>query len=194
GPVDLVPDGADHREARGEDGLGDALLVEGPQVFQTAAAAADDQQVNAADAVEPADGLGDFQAGPVALHRHRADPDFCGRPSPPQDLQHVAHRRPGRAGDQHHTAGEARQFLLPLRVEVAANRELFLELPERQLQRADALGLQLLDLQLVLAARHVHAEPAAGDHLHAVAQVELQPQVDAAIDYGLELGFCVFEG
>ena len=59
--------------------LGDALLVERPQVFEAAAAPADDHHVRgrpAAEPIEQANGRGDLLGGAVALDAHRADPDF----------------------------------------------------------------------------------------------------------------------
>ncbi len=198
-----MADAGHHGDARGVDRFRDALLVERPQVLQAAAAAPDDDDVNEprvgllladAEAVQQAEGGGDLLGGALALDADGTDPHFRRRPAPAQDLEHVAHRRPGAAGDQADAAREARQRALAARVEPAADRELLLELAEGQLQRADALGLHFLDEQLVLAAGGVDAEPAAGDDFQAVAQVELHAQGEAAVEGDLERRFLVLEG
>src|SRR5207253_2116149 len=61
------------------------------------------------------------------------------------------------------------------------------------LKRTDALRLDLLDLQLILAARHVDDDPASNNDLHAVLQIEPQPKRDAAIDDGVKLAAGVLE-
>jgi hypothetical protein len=107
------------------------------------------------------------------LDTHGANPDFRGRPAPRQDLKYVAYRRAGRTGQQGHAAGKPGRLALALRLEVAEYRQFFFELTKCQFERADPLGLNFLNLQLVLAAGFVDREPAAGYDLHAVAQVEL---------------------
>ncbi len=48
GEVGLMADGGDHGQARGGDGAGDALRVEGGQIFKRAAAAGEDDDVDQA--------------------------------------------------------------------------------------------------------------------------------------------------
>ena len=198
GQVVFVADAADDGDARGEDGLGDRLLVEGPEVFEAAAAAADDHHIDDGSArrvqlVDAANGVGDVLRRPVALHLDRADPHFGGRPAARQDLQHVAHGGAGGAGDQHDAARDARQLLLAGRIEEALSEQLLLELAEGEFQRADALGLHFLNLQLVIAARQIDREPAADDDAHSVLQVETHAQADAAPDHGPQGSFFVFQ-
>jgi hypothetical protein len=80
--VGLMADAADHRQRTGADRTRHDLVVEGPQVFDAAAAATDDQQFAVASLAGNANGLGDLCGGAVALHRRRVNDD----------------RRPGRRG------------------------------------------------------------------------------------------------
>src|SRR6185437_1707358 len=64
---------------------------------------------------------------------------------------------------------------------------------KRQLKRPDTLGLNLLDEQLILAARHVQCESAARDDTHAVAQVEPHAQSDGSIKDRLQRRLIVLE-
>ena len=80
--------------------------------------------------------------------------------------------RPGRAGDDGHPPHEARQRPLAPRVEEPFAGELFPQLPQGQFQGPDALGLDLVDDQLIAAARGVDVEVSLADHFQAVAQIE----------------------
>src|SRR5439155_26029103 len=129
---------------------------------------------------EPGDGVGNLRGRAVPLHWEGPNPDLRGRRAPIEDLEHVADRGAGAAGDQDEAAREAWQLLLAAWIGVPPGRQFLLQLTERQFERTDALGLDFLDLQLVFAARHVDDEAALRDHLQAVLQVEAQPQGDPA--------------
>ena len=60
-------------------------------------------------------------------------------------------------------------------VEKPLGVEALLELLERQLQRAHSRRLDVLDVNLVLAARLVHADRSAHDQLQSVLGPEFQP-------------------
>ena len=76
------PTAGDYRDAAGGDGADDDFLVKGHQVFQTAAAAGDDQYVGAGriaalgHCVKAGDGRGDAFGGALALHGARAKPGW----------------------------------------------------------------------------------------------------------------------
>ena len=73
-------------------------------------------------------------------------------------------------------------------VEEALGLEPPLELLEGELERAQALGLEQLDHQLVLPARGVHVEAAEGQHLHAVLGLEAHAAAAPAEEHAAELG------
>src|SRR5262249_48171800 len=122
-----------------------------------------------------------------------ADADFAVRPAPREYFQHVADGGPGRTGHQSDALRKGRQRLLAARIEVSELRKLFLELPQRQFSSAQSLGLQLLDQQLILAARRIDAEPATDDDFEAVVRLEANTLGRAPIDDGTKLGFRVLQ-
>ncbi len=75
--VGFMPHRGDHRDAGGGHRAGQGFIVEGPQVFQRAAAAADDQCIGPAMPVGRADGRADRGRRLGALHGDRVKPDFA---------------------------------------------------------------------------------------------------------------------
>ena len=67
------------------------------------------------------------------------------------------------------------QGTLACRVEHALGRKLGLQFLERTPQRAFAGFLHVVEHQLVLAASLVQRQPAAREHVQALARNELQP-------------------
>ena len=63
-----MADTGNYGDAAGEDGAGDLLGVETPEVFQGAAPSGDDDDVDDTLIVERTDGLGDLFGGEVALN------------------------------------------------------------------------------------------------------------------------------
>src|SRR5207245_2687827 len=94
GYIYFMSNGTDDRDVRGVDSLGDAFLIEGPEVFQAAAASANDHNVHreaaaGVQAVQAVDRPRDLLGGAVALDTHGAQ-DHLGRgPAAAQNLQHV---------------------------------------------------------------------------------------------------------
>ena len=73
GEVGLVADGGDDGKLGVEDGLGEELGVERCEVFERAAAAGNDDDVDGARAVEVCDAGGDFRGSPFALDECRVE-------------------------------------------------------------------------------------------------------------------------
>ena len=159
---------------RGRDRAGHELLVERPEILDRAAAAPDDDDVDARDLARsraaPAHDLG---GRAVPLDARRPDHQVRVRMAAAQHLDDVAQRR---AVERRHDADLARQRgqrPLARRVEEPFGLQLLLQLLERQLQRAEPVRLQVLADDLVLALRLVDAEPAARDDVQAVLGLEL---------------------
>ncbi len=101
--IDLMSDGRDHGNAGGGDGTGHYLFVEGPEVFQTAAAAGDDnhlapwelRQNGLADGVEALNAEGDLGRSAGALDTGPADQDIEVGKAPFENPQDVAQRGSG---------------------------------------------------------------------------------------------------
>ncbi len=116
-------------------------------------------------------------------------------PAPPaaEHFEKIADRRPRRAGDHGDSPRERRQPPLASGVEEPFPGQLIAELTQRQFQRPHALGLNLLDDELVLAVRRIDVDPSAADHFQPVGQVEPHPRQRAPPDHGRQLGLGVFE-
>ena len=103
--VGLVADGADDRNPRREDRIGNQLLVERPEVFQAAAAAADDQGVRdkvtvGVGADSEAESRPRFQRPPSPCTRTGTTTTAATGQRRLSSFEHVADGRPGRARDQ----------------------------------------------------------------------------------------------
>ena len=192
--VDFVADGGDGRNPRRGDRPHDGFFVERPQVFQAAAAAADDEHIGRGlSRFASADAGDDFRRRTVALHAGRDDQHVDAAPAPPQHFEKVAHRRAGRTGDKRDPPRKRRQAALAGRIEQPFGGQLFAELAQCELERTDALRLELVDDQLVAAARRIHVEVAAAEDVEPVGQFELELRRRAAPHHGADLGQVVLE-
>ena len=81
--------------ARGDDGAGDSFFIEGPQVFQRAAAASHDDEVGPIGSAEVFEAGADLLAGAFALHEGGENANVQSREAALEDLQHVANHGAG---------------------------------------------------------------------------------------------------
>ena len=153
--VGLVADRRNHRHRHSRDGARDDLLVEGPQVFNRSAPPTDDHDLHARDARDLAQGARNVRRRVLALHTRRADYEVRVPVAAPQDLDDVANRRAVERGHDADLAGQRGQRTLARRVEQPLVLQPLLQLIERELQRAEAVGLEVLADQLILALRLV---------------------------------------
>jgi hypothetical protein len=98
GEIGFMADAGDDGDRRGVDGAGNAFFIEGPEVFDAAAAATDDDRVAIALA-SLFDGVGNFGAGTFTLDGRGKQRDRNVRCAPVQRGQHIAQRSGLRAGD-----------------------------------------------------------------------------------------------
>ena len=120
GRVGLVADRRDDRHAAGVDCLGDHELVEAPEVLHRAAAAGEEERIDAEAGVrlrEVADHRRDLCCCGVALHTHVADQHVYGGTAIAHGAQHILQRGPRRAGYDRDSAWECWQCLLRGRIE-----------------------------------------------------------------------------
>ena len=172
GDVGLVAHGGNHRHGAGGDGARHGLFVEGPEIFQRAAAAAHDDQVRPPGAAEIFDAAADFFHRALALHQRGEEADVQAREAARENLDHVGDGGAARRGDDADAPRKARQGALALRREESLGGQFLLELLEGQLQRAESLRLEQFDQQLVFAARFVDVDAAARQHRQAVLRLE----------------------
>ena len=143
--VDVVPDRADHRGARGRDGAEQRLVAEG-EVLDRATATADDDDVDARVGIELLQGGSDLGNGGGTLDRDLADGEADRGPAR-RVLHDVLLGRAGPPTDQPDRARQERQRLLPVRVEQALGRKRALEVLDASEQlpdpyRADLPGVE----------------------------------------------------
>ena len=145
--------------------------VEGGQIFQRAAAAGEDDEVDRvrrAGIIEIGDGGFNFGGGGLALHAGREEQDVEAGVAAADNVKKVADDGAGGRGDDADGARKCRQRALARGVEKAFGFESLLELLEGELERAGANGLKGFGHELHLAALVVDADPAASEDVLAV--------------------------
>ena len=174
GHVALVTDRRDDRHRRSRDHPRDDFLVERPEVFDRPAAAADDDHVDAWHASNRAQRLRDVDCRAFALNPGRADHEVRVGVPAPEHLDDVADRGAVQRRHDPDLARQRRQRSLARRVEQPFLLQAFLELIECELERTEAVRLEVLADQLIFAFRLVHRDLAARDHTQPVHGLELQ--------------------
>src|SRR4029453_909128 len=169
------------------DGPRDDLLVEGREIFDRAAAPADDDDVDVAQRVEVAERLRDVLGGAVALHLARRDHDGELAEAAPDDAEHVLDRRAARRGDDADLPGKSRQLALARLIEEALGLQPGLELLEGELERAESLRLEQLHDQVILAPLRVDLDAAEGQDVQAVGGLEQTPPPPAPEERATQL-------
>src|SRR6266700_196255 len=193
GEIGLMADGRDHRDRGRGDSPSEFFVVERRQVFQRAAAASDDNDVNISSAVEILDSGSNLRGRGFTLHLRRINENTNALMPPGKDIQHVVKRSSARRGHKADAARQGRNRLATRRVEQAFFGESGLELLKGQLQRAGAYRLQKFGGKLKFAARVVDGDAAAGDDLHAVVRPEAEQTRLAAEHHDAQLCITVFE-
>ena len=103
-----------------------------------------------------------------------------------ENLHHVGDGGAARRGDDADAPRKARQRPLALGREQALGGQLFLELLEGQLQRAQTLGFEQFHQQLVFAARFVDIDAAARQHRQPILRPEFPVAVRGAEGHALQ--------
>ena len=138
--ISFMADAGDNRNRAGRHGPSDAFLVEGPEVFQRAAAARQDEHVGQLLAVEIFDGVDDFGGRAFALHAHGVQDQMKIGEAPAQDANDVAYGSSGRRSDEADAARQHGQRHFARGIEQAFFLEAALQLLEGQLQGARPTG------------------------------------------------------
>src|SRR5205823_3829689 len=125
-------------------------------------------------AADRAKGAGDLAGGPIALHPRRTDDEMRVRMTPAKDVDDVANRCAVERRDDANLAGQRGQRPFPRGVEEPLAVQPLLQLIEGELQRAEAMRLQVLADQLVLALGLIDRHASTRDHALAVGWLELQ--------------------
>ena len=193
GEVDFVPDGTHRGDGAGRESPRDDLLVEGPQIFQAAATARDDEHVDRRSRAAPRDPSRDLLRGAVSLHPRGDDEDRQIGKTAVQHAQKIVDGGAGGARDHRDAPGEERQGPLARGIEEPLGLEARLELLERDLQRARPERLEGIADELVLALRLVEGHPSPDEHREAVLHGEAEPPGLAREQHGADARVGVLE-
>src|SRR4051794_12095140 len=174
GEIGLVADRGDRRDGAGRDGARDRFLVERPEIFERSSAAADEDDVVQLPAREVPDRDRDLSRGISALHADRINLHLQPLEAAPENVEDVANRSAGRAGDDGDPLRQHRNRLLSRRIEQSFIGELLLELLECQLQCAEAGRLDGDSVELELPLLFVKREASADDELQSVFDAEAE--------------------
>mmetsp|Transcript_1418 Transcript_1418/g.4232 ORF Transcript_1418/g.4232 Transcript_1418/m.4232 type:complete len:279 (-) Transcript_1418:340-1176(-) len=151
----------DHRQGRGRNRAHDPLIVEGPEVFQRAAAAHQQQHIDLGALVRGAQRLHQGRRRVCALYRAGVDDDLDMWGPARQRGQHVMQGRTGAGRDDADAARVAGQGALGVLVEQALGGQSRPQLQEQLIQGTGAGPPHRLDDELQFAARLIHSDPAA---------------------------------
>ena len=162
GEVHFVTDGGDQRDAAAFDGAGDHFFIKGPEIFQAAAATANDDDVHILGLVKIVDGAGDTGRGGRSLNRHGRDEDLPIGKAPGEHLEHIADRRAGRGGYDADPPGEQGQGAFAVAVEQPFFLQFLFQFFETFLQIPQTAVFGFFDQNLNLAAPFVGGDKAVG--------------------------------
>jgi hypothetical protein len=199
GGVGLVADGRDQRDRSLGHRARQALVVEGPQVLDRAAAAGDDDDVGTRhgparrDGVEAPDRGADLAGGGVALDHAGPDQHPAG-PAVADAVQDVADHRAGRTGDHPDHGWHGRQRALAVGREQALGVQLRLQALQLGEKRADPGGLHGLDDDLVARAGRIGGDLAGDDDLQPMLGPDLQLADIALPDHAVDRRLVVLDG
>ncbi len=190
GHVDFVTDARHRRHAAGGDRARHALVIEAPEIFERAAAARDDEHVAFIAARRRFDGPHDFRDRRRALHGGGIEQHRRGGKSRAQHAQYVVDGRARGRGDHADAPRHGRQRPLALGGKQSFGGEPGLELLEFALERAFAGFLEVLDEQLVFAARLVEPDARADQDRHSILRPEAHLRISLAPHGAADLRAC----
>ena len=193
GDVGFVADGGDDRDGRGGDGAGDGFFVEGPKIFERAAAAGDGYELRPVGCAEVFDAAANFVDGACALHLRGEEANVEAGEAARQDFDEILNDRAFGRGDDADAQRIAGERAFARDVEKAFFAEAGAELLEGELQGAVALGFDAFDDELVFAALLVDIDTAADENLNAIFRLELQAHVRELPADAFDLGVGVLE-
>jgi len=194
GVVDLVADGGDDGELRGDDGAGEELVVEAGEVFERASSAGDEDEVDLIGmAIEVADAGGDAGRALFALHDGGVDEEVEAGVAAADDVDDVADGGAVGRGDDADALREGGQRGARA-VEEAFGAETVAELLEGELEGAGAARTHGLGDELELAAGFVYGDAAADFYREAVLGFEPQQLRLGAEEHDGKLRVAVLEG
>ena len=194
--VGFMADPADHRQAAAGHGPHHRLVVESPQVFQRAAAAADDQRIDLVALIGLADRSHDLRRGLGALHAAGVDHQPHLRRPAFDRGDHVVQRRRPQRSDHPQRLRPGRQRPLTRQIEQSGGLQARAQLQKKFVERAFAQPRHRFDHALQFTARLVDGDAAAQLDLLAIGRAKVEQRGCAAKHRAAQQGrlaFAVFE-
>ncbi len=193
GDVGFVAHGADDRRDAGRYRARHGFFVETPEVFQGAAAAGQDQGIEAL-AIGQLQGTDDLAAGIQALHGGGDQGQGDLRGAAAEHADDVANDRAGRRADDADAPGVGGQGDFAFSGEQAFAAEFVFQGFEGQTQGAVAGRLDAVEDQLVIAAPFEQRDLAAHLDRQAIAQRLTHPRGVLSEQRAAHLGLTIFKG
>ena len=200
-----MTNGRDDGNRRVTNRARDYFFIKSPEILNRSAASSDNHHVDRLVVsagtqrafvmfVKKFDRPDDFILGVFALHARRRQQDVHRARASLQHVENVANRRAIRGSNHPDAARKHRNCALQLCGEQSFGLQTGFRLLERQLQRAGPNRFERIGYQLVLALRLVHAQTAAGAHLHSILRAKANPLIAAAITGRAHLREFILQG
>ncbi len=144
GEIGLVSHAGNHRHGGSGNRASDGFLVEGPKIFERAAAAGENHHIGEFGAIEIAQARDDFAGRSFALHFYGIELHVNICEAALEDAENISNRRASGRSDDADAAGQNGQRLFARFVEEAFFLQLLFELLEGELQRAESDRLDVV--------------------------------------------------
>ena len=174
--IDFVPDSGDDGDPRSGHCAHERLLIERPQVLQTAATAADHEQIEMRTRSRLAEFMGQLQrvvhlsSRAFALDLGRKHHEASAPVPALENPDEILHCRPCRRRDESDGGGKLREGALASRIEQSVGGQTLLEPLKLLLEPTQSIVDRGTYQQLVVAARLIDAQFPEHDELGAIAQ------------------------
>src|SRR6202050_368967 len=183
GEIAFVADAGDDGNFGSDNRANENFFVEGPQIFERASSARNNDHFHRFHTIEITQGRHNFTRREISLDLHGIQHYVRVGKSPLQDTQNIENGGSGGRGDHADTTRQQGQRLFSTFVEQALVSETLFQLFEGDLQSAGADRLDVADVNLIFAARFIDAERASHGYAKSVLRAKLQaPRLIAKAD------------
>ena len=174
GEIGFVSHAGDHRYGGSGNRAGNNFFVECPEIFKRATAAGEDHNVSEFGAIEVAQARDNFSGRPFALYFYGKELHVDIREAALEDAENVLNRRSRGRSDDADAARQNGQRFFARFIKEAFFLQLFFELLEGELERAESDRLDVRDVNLIFATQFVDAERAAHGDVQAIFGAKLE--------------------
>src|SRR5262249_21757521 len=156
------------------NGTGDNLFVKRPKVLQRTAASRQDHDIGEFLVAEISYGRDDFTGRALSLHTHGIENQMHIGEAAAQNPHYIPNGGAARGRYQADASRQHRERLLVVGREQAFRLETLLQLVKGKLQGSQADGLEMFDVDLILAAGFIHSDRTSHGDMKAVFRAKLQ--------------------